>query len=898
MDESKERLSFFRKGWLVKILVIICGVVALLSCIQIESDLQDEGSVTIKFNYKNIIYSDGINQNIGLSSNKDLYGHSYGRSLNEGDPTSMPTSMPTTIQIEEDLLLFGGFRFLAGQTAAVSFICIVLVILLLEHFFHEIHSLTHDTPFAEMVSAMEKELMIVGCTSFAYKVLLTLTNFMDPSTVHTVDVLDTVTVIAALVFCVGGLVLIWMSIRETDIWSQSFHLHVLEILCEYYAVAEDALHDTDEEYWWGLSIEKAIEKSLQSWRWLPVSRINAEIEFRVIHTAFCDTFNLQKDAFAFDDYVSRCFEKHILTLITIDPMNWILLLVLCCVNWLRVYLGFWGPQSWCAAATLRETAGTDDPTVLRDAEIVCKAEVELYCFFGMGCIMVVLNLLLAGVSRYYEFKVMAREGVHCLADYPEFLIAANMAAVAVRVEKTRLSADDLKAAIIASEEHADTIAIEQNPLWNLIASFLSCFYKRTNVMDRQDATRVTKNGQWSSMIMRQLRPDSFSTIDSNEIKGKVSSKGISNKGSTKAGTGNSGSPKRKRRKRRVKKEDGAEEEHMKAVLSTKKTVVGARIDSGISDASGAQHGARFDSGISDISAVPHGARIDSGISAISGVSGASNGSGGSADRPAPSSNGRSQPNSGLSLGSGGSSSAPATAAVPRPGTLTPPRHGHGQYTITEGEEVGNGLAASLRPAPLVTSSAAVGGRMQGLEGTEEVQSGRDRITSSGDYTYSDEAGRSRIMSSGDYTYSDEAGRSRIMSDQQSDSDYVPRSSAKERLVSNDSSVVPSSVDKSRYASDPTGTSVPQDDVDTDIAATHRPKGLISGAAYGTLSSGDSIPGEDRAAFSLKKASTMRDMEEEYNKNRKQVMAKSLKTADGRDMMGVFWSDNADLCRWA
>ena len=66
---------------------------------------------------------------------------------------------------------------------------------------------------------------------------------------------------------------------------------------------------------------KEWHRVMQRLRWLPMSSINSAIEFRVMHNAFCEYFSIQKHAFAFDDYVRRCYERYLLNIITIDPAS-------------------------------------------------------------------------------------------------------------------------------------------------------------------------------------------------------------------------------------------------------------------------------------------------------------------------------------------------------------------------------------------------------------------------------------------------------------------------------------------------------------------------------------------------------------------------------------------------
>ena len=60
---------------------------------------------------------------------------------------------------------------IAVETASVSITFIIFIVLFFEFLFQKLHEVTKDTAFQELVSAIEKELMIVGCMAFGFKIL-------------------------------------------------------------------------------------------------------------------------------------------------------------------------------------------------------------------------------------------------------------------------------------------------------------------------------------------------------------------------------------------------------------------------------------------------------------------------------------------------------------------------------------------------------------------------------------------------------------------------------------------------------------------------------------------------------------------------------------------------------
>lgn len=67
---------------------------------------------------------------------------------------------------------FGQAEELAMPYGMLGFLIIISCVVLIETGFHHLHQSTFETPYAEMVSTIEKELMIVGFIAFFFKLLL------------------------------------------------------------------------------------------------------------------------------------------------------------------------------------------------------------------------------------------------------------------------------------------------------------------------------------------------------------------------------------------------------------------------------------------------------------------------------------------------------------------------------------------------------------------------------------------------------------------------------------------------------------------------------------------------------------------------------------------------------
>ncbi len=86
-----------------------------------------------------------------------------------------------SMTVTEEHSIFGSLQGLDLVDGTLSILVVIVSVLLLEHLFHQLHSLTHDTPFQDMVSAIEKELMIVGFMAFVFKIIVNSSKLLNSS---------------------------------------------------------------------------------------------------------------------------------------------------------------------------------------------------------------------------------------------------------------------------------------------------------------------------------------------------------------------------------------------------------------------------------------------------------------------------------------------------------------------------------------------------------------------------------------------------------------------------------------------------------------------------------------------------------------------------------------------
>jgi cellulose synthase/poly-beta-1,6-N-acetylglucosamine synthase-like glycosyltransferase len=138
------------------------------------------------------------------------------------------------------------------------------------------------------------------------------------------------------------------------------------------------------------------------------------MEFRIFQSIFCETYKIQKAAFAFNEYVEKVFEKYILMLIEIRYVDWFSLCSLVLLNWARNKLRL--NYQHCT-----------------HHDIPCEEENATIMFTIAGAIILTVTVLLALESRRLEVSIMRQKGIRSIHTYPSYL------KVSAPVSRARLS---------------------------------------------------------------------------------------------------------------------------------------------------------------------------------------------------------------------------------------------------------------------------------------------------------------------------------------------------------------------------------------------------------------------------------------------------------------------------
>ena len=66
-----------------------------------------------------------------------------------------------------------------------------------------------------------------------------------------------------------------------------------------------------------------------------MSSIRSAIEFRIFHEVFCDQYHIGTKSLAFDEYVQKIYEVVLMDMVQLQPLDWLIFLVLIFANWAR-----------------------------------------------------------------------------------------------------------------------------------------------------------------------------------------------------------------------------------------------------------------------------------------------------------------------------------------------------------------------------------------------------------------------------------------------------------------------------------------------------------------------------------------------------------------------------------
>jgi len=313
--------------------------------------------------------------------------------------------------------LFEAVSHLEIELGTWATFVIIGFIILLKNIIGAMHTITHDTPFEGMLTKIEEELMIVGTSSFVFKIVLNTSTFGDNKWAYPLEFGEVLIPLVAFSYCGLGIMLILVSLKQCFIWSRAQNLKVLEILDDYF---ED---------------KKRIYFPLI---WKPFFTSINQMEFRIFHHLFCATFRIRKDAFAFDEYVTKVFQRNLDELLEIRLQDWFYIVVVLCLNLIRVKL------NW----QYSDCENTHDKKYY-----ACDERRQVILFTIVGGVIVGFNFLIWVASRRIELKILRRQGLTSHLQYAKYI--QTMEIDSITADGHRMDAERLKSAAATQKKKND-----------------------------------------------------------------------------------------------------------------------------------------------------------------------------------------------------------------------------------------------------------------------------------------------------------------------------------------------------------------------------------------------------------------------------------------------------------
>ncbi len=222
----------------------------------------------------------------------------------------------------------------------------------------------------KMVRIIYKELMQMGLTSFLYLFYDSIPE-KHVQWENSVDFSDTLLFFIAIFFVVHAFYIMRTSISTSKLYFAAHNLNTSKLL----------------EQWRNQSFyDMIVFKST----FLPISQLRRNIEFKIIHILFLDTFIHFPKEFDFALYLSKCFEDYALRVIGKGLFSWFIVVVLLTLNYLRVI--YQGPFV-CQSEIVPGLTNKSDPDCYYEILLmasICSSVVCLYLF------------VLYGFGMYYE----------------------------------------------------------------------------------------------------------------------------------------------------------------------------------------------------------------------------------------------------------------------------------------------------------------------------------------------------------------------------------------------------------------------------------------------------------------------------------------------------------------
>jgi hypothetical protein len=179
-----------------------------------------------------------------LITNQDLHdfdNHPVHESSSGGDHPEVDdhhTDDELVTQEHGHPTLFKALSAIHVEIGTYAVFVIIGFIIIMKQMIELLLSITEDTPFAGMIAKIEEELMIVGTSSFIFKVILNTTDFGEENWAYPLEFAEILVPLISFSYCGLGLVLVLISLEQCFAWSRAHNLKTLEVLDDYLSASK------------------------------------------------------------------------------------------------------------------------------------------------------------------------------------------------------------------------------------------------------------------------------------------------------------------------------------------------------------------------------------------------------------------------------------------------------------------------------------------------------------------------------------------------------------------------------------------------------------------------------------------------------------------------------------
>ncbi len=281
------------------------------------------------------------------------------------------------------MFAFGIMATLDSVESMISLYMVIVFIILFNFATGLLEFCLEDFPlYNRMVQNIYKELMQMGIVSFIFLLYQSSSNSTPSHETETwlisVDFAHILLFFVALFFVLHAFFLMGTSFLSSAAYVKMYCKNVFHLI--------EAI---SEMSWLDSVLFHTMSFSL--------STVRQDVEFKIMHALFRDTYFKLPENFNFSLYLAKCFERYALNTLEVGIFSWVTVIILVAVNFVR--LRFHGPFS-CVGEV---STSTDSPghVNLDSVSRGCYFE-YMELFFVCAVILCVYIVIVLIVARIYE----------------------------------------------------------------------------------------------------------------------------------------------------------------------------------------------------------------------------------------------------------------------------------------------------------------------------------------------------------------------------------------------------------------------------------------------------------------------------------------------------------------